>query len=181
YACLAFMTRRCRSPNAPSRCWDRAALRKPSALRVSSRKSRARCRTLWRLPREKRQRLMKPTTTQYPSISTNSELRLRGALKRLLPPNQPPLTTKFLSRQKAGWVETLQADFRLFAHPHQRPPRLANSGEDWTTWLLLGGRGAGKTRAGAEWVRALAQSDKTARIALIGETEHDAREVMVEG
>jgi phage terminase large subunit-like protein len=46
---------------------------------------------------------------------------------------------------------------------------------------MLGGRGAGKTRAGAEWVRALALADPQARIALIGETEHDAREVMVEG
>jgi phage terminase large subunit-like protein len=48
---------------------------------------------------------------------------------------------------------------------------------------LLGGRGAGKTRAGAEWVRALAtgRSPPAGPIALVGETEHDAREVMVEG
>jgi len=49
------------------------------------------------------------------------------------------------------------------------------------TWLILGGRGAGKTRAGAEWVREIATNDAGARIALIGETEHDVREVMVEG
>ncbi len=72
-------------------------------------------------------------------------------------------------------------DFEIFGWRYQRPPRLANSGEEWTTWLLLGGRGAGKTRAGAEWVRQLALEDPTARIALIGETEHEAREVMVEG
>lgn len=48
------------------------------------------------------------------------------------------------------------------------------------TWLILGGRGAGKTRAGAEWVRDVAK-DAKARIALVGETEHDVREVMVEG
>ena len=64
-----------------------------------------------------------------------------------------------------------------FGHGHQRPPP-----DDWTTWLLLGGRGAGKTRAGAEWVRHLALTEpKQSPIALIGETEHDAREVMVEG
>ena len=78
-------------------------------------------------------------------------------------------------------MRRLGADFPSLAHDHQLPPARANSGEDWTTWLLLGGRGAGKTRAGAEWVRALAQSDPNARIALIGETEHEAREVMVEG
>ena len=72
-------------------------------------------------------------------------------------------------------------DFAAFAHDYQRPPERANSGQDWTTWLVLGGRGAGKTRAGAEWVRGLAQADGKARIALIAETEHEAREVMVEG
>jgi phage terminase large subunit-like protein len=76
--------------------------------------------------------------------------------------------------------EAFLGDFSTFAHPHQLPPARANGGDDWTTWLLLGGRGAGKTRAGAEWVRALAEA-KVGPIALIGETEHDAREVMVEG
>lgn len=46
---------------------------------------------------------------------------------------------------------------------------------------MLGGRGAGKTRAGAEWVRAQARGSSEARIALIGETLSDARAVMVEG
>jgi phage terminase large subunit-like protein len=62
-----------------------------------------------------------------------------------------------------------------FAHDHQCEPD-----NDWRTWLILGGRGAGKTRAGAEWVRAVA-ADPRARIALVGETEHDVREVMIEG
>ncbi len=58
---------------------------------------------------------------------------------------------------------------------------------DWTNWMLMGGRGAGKTRSGAEWVRALATGDRAfvrkpvGRIALVGETYGDAREVMVEG
>ncbi len=57
---------------------------------------------------------------------------------------------------------------------------------DWTTWLMLGGRGAGKTRAGAEWVRALALglppfAAPVGRIALVGETLGDVRAVMVEG
>jgi phage terminase large subunit-like protein len=52
---------------------------------------------------------------------------------------------------------------------------------------MIGGRGAGKTRAGAEWIRAQAlglppfASEKAGRIALVGETEHDVREVMIEG
>ncbi|MFZ0847198.1 MAG: terminase family protein [Pseudolabrys sp.] len=73
------------------------------------------------------------------------------------------------------------ADFGSLSHAHQKPPARANSGDDWLTWLILGGRGSGKTRAGAEWVRQVAQNDPKARIALIAETEHEAREVMVEG
>src|SRR3954453_16598047 len=70
------------------------------------------------------------------------------------------------------WSEEFSKIWREFAHPHQRAPQFANNGEPWTTWLILGGRGAGKTRAGAEWVRAQA-ADRQARIALIGETERD--------
>jgi phage terminase large subunit-like protein len=64
----------------------------------------------------------------------------------------------------------------------QKPPE-----GDWLTWLLLGGRGAGKTRSGAEWVRAIATGEKrlgqtkVGRIALVGETFADVREVMIEG
>jgi phage terminase large subunit-like protein len=78
-------------------------------------------------------------------------------------------------------LDAFERDFRVFAHDHQRPPLHANNDEPWTTWLILGGRGAGKTRAGAEWVRALALADAKARIALVGETEHEVRAVMVEG
>lgn len=84
-------------------------------------------------------------------------------------------------------LETLGTAWDLFAHPHQCPPPLAPNGGEWLTWLLIGGRGAGKTRAGAEWIRAQALGlapfalEPVARIALVGETEHDVREVMVEG
>jgi phage terminase large subunit-like protein len=67
-----------------------------------------------------------------------------------------------------------------FSLSHQREPLLAQGGAPWTTWLILGGRGAGKTRAGAEWVRMQAL-DRSARVALIGETARDVREVMIEG
>jgi phage terminase large subunit-like protein len=78
-------------------------------------------------------------------------------------------------------------DFIALAHRHQEPPLAANNGRAWTTWLMLGGRGAGKTRAGAEWVRALALGSppygevRAGLIALVGETERDVREVMIEG
>lgn len=51
---------------------------------------------------------------------------------------------------------------------------------DWLIWLLLGGRGSGKTRAGAEWVRAQITAG-CRRVALVAPTYSDAREVMLEG
>ncbi|WP_439477329.1 DNA-packaging protein [Brevundimonas sp.] len=68
----------------------------------------------------------------------------------------------------------LAADWRFTAHKGQTPAH-----DDWTTWLVLGGRGGGKTRAGAEWVADRAREG--GRIALVGQSLHDAREVMIEG
>jgi phage terminase large subunit-like protein len=61
-----------------------------------------------------------------------------------------------------------------------RPSQLAPAG-DWGVWLILAGRGFGKTRAGAEWVTALARANPGARFALVGATAHDALSVMLEG
>jgi len=91
------------------------------------------------------------------------------------------LTAELLTEIAPSERDLFLNDFSVFAHSHQLAPRVANNGELWTTWLILGGRGSGKTRAGAEWVRAAALGDPRARIALLGETERDTREVMVEG
>lgn len=64
----------------------------------------------------------------------------------------------------------------LIARPSQLPPA-----GDWSVWLILAGRGFGKTRAGAEWVTAQAARHPGARFALVGPTAHDALSVMVEG
>ena len=52
---------------------------------------------------------------------------------------------------------------------------------DWRVWLLMAGRGFGKTRAGAEWVSQRAREGPGARIALVGATREDVAKVMVEG
>lgn len=65
--------------------------------------------------------------------------------------------------------------WRAQARDDQWPPD-----GDWLIWLLLGGRGAGKTRAGAEWVRAQVQAG-CRRVALVAPTLGDAREVMIDG
>ncbi|WP_159601544.1 DNA-packaging protein [Starkeya nomas] len=83
-----------------------------------------------------------------------------------------------------GTAEWLLHHWPLIGRPAQQPPRAAQGGGDWLTWLVLGGRGAGKTRAGAEWVRALVfgrAGPPAGRIALVAESLADLREVMVEG
>lgn len=63
-----------------------------------------------------------------------------------------------------------------------RPEQLAPANDEWGTWLILAGRGFGKTRTGAEWVRDIAENGgPETRIALVAPTAADARDVMVEG
>lgn len=66
--------------------------------------------------------------------------------------------------------------WRLWARCSQLAPDSA-----WRTWLVMAGRGFGKTRAGAEWVRSIVETNPEARIALIGDSFGEARSVMVEG
>lgn len=72
--------------------------------------------------------------------------------------------------------------FEFWALAHQLPPEGA-----WKTWVIMGGRGAGKTRAGAEWVRAQVEGSgpqdvgSARRVALVGETVDQVREVMIFG
>lgn len=67
-------------------------------------------------------------------------------------------------------------DWNLTARPNQIAPP-----GDWLTWLVLAGRGFGKTRCGSEWVRERVTSKQAGRIALIAETQKDLEEVMVFG
>jgi phage terminase large subunit-like protein len=70
----------------------------------------------------------------------------------------------------------LERDWQFWARDEQLPP----SG-DWRVWLFMGGRGSGKTRAGAEWIAEGIRSGKMNRVALIGATYDEARAVMIEG
>ena len=77
-----------------------------------------------------------------------------------------------------AWQDALRfdADFEAWAHENQLPP----NGEGWRVWLMMAGRGFGKTRAGAEWVHRLAMMGGR-RIALVAASIEEARKVMVEG
>ncbi len=90
--------------------------------------------------------------------------------------------TAFLGSLSEPALAALPWLFEIWAQPHQLPPA-----GDWRTWVCLGGRGAGKTRAGAEWVRAQVEgarphdAGRARRVALVAETYDQARDVMVFG
>ncbi|EIZ78282.1 hypothetical protein WSK_3164 [Novosphingobium sp. Rr 2-17] len=95
------------------------------------------------------------------------------AILEALPPVERRQMLESLSEQER---EELPTHWRFWARPEQ----LAPDGE-WRTWLVLAGRGFGKTRAGAEWVRSVAEGNPAARIALVGASMPEVRAVMVEG
>lgn len=72
--------------------------------------------------------------------------------------------------------ERLRYEWRAWARPSQVAPA-----GDWRVWLILAGRGFGKSRSGAEWVREQVESGKCGRLALVARTAADVRDVIVEG
>lgn len=94
----------------------------------------------------------------------------------------PDVVDEFLHGLSEGSFLALPWVFEFWALPHQLPPEGA-----WKSWVVMGGRGAGKTRAGAEWVRAEVEGPRPGdpgrarRVALVGETIDQVRDVMVFG
>ncbi len=101
---------------------------------------------------------------------------------RLIGSASEKLKSEFLQELGPDEVRALPYMFEFWALPHQLPPT-----DDWRTWVIMGGRGAGKTRAGAEWVRVQVEggrpedAGRVKTVALVGETYDQARDVMVFG
>jgi phage terminase large subunit-like protein len=87
-------------------------------------------------------------------------------------------------KQRNEWIASLNpveaqallTQWTFWARPAQLPPE-----GDWRIWLLLAGRGFGKTRTGAELIRARAVKRIARRLALVAPTASDARDILVEG
>lgn len=116
---------------------------------------------------------------QIASTLTQPETRSGAAWLASAP---AAVQTEFLEGLTAPELLALPYIFDFWAFDHQLPPE-----GDWSTWVLMGGRGAGKTRAGAEWVRIKVEGSgptdpgQAKRVALIGETVDQVREVMIFG
>lgn len=114
-----------------------------------------------------------------PSTSTQHDLRSGAGW---LASATPEDVDEFLAGLGENALLALPWVFEFWALPHQLPPK-----GGWKSWVVMGGRGAGKTRAGAEWVRAQVEGarpldpGRARRVALVGETFDQVREVMIFG
>ncbi len=90
-----------------------------------------------------------------------------------LPPEQKALALQGFDPERLQW------DWSFWGRPEQQRPE----GDDWNIWLYLAGRGAGKTRTAAEWIREEAKYTNKGQIrfALVARTAADVRDVIVEG
>jgi phage terminase large subunit-like protein len=101
-----------------------------------------------------------------------------------LRPDGPDILAAHLSREQ--WNDIV-CNWAVHARDDQLAPVFTGKGSRWHTWLVLGGRGSGKTRTGAEWVRAQVDGEppladrRSGRIALVADTIAQVRSVMVEG
>ncbi|MFN8694567.1 MAG: DNA-packaging protein [Holosporales bacterium] len=83
---------------------------------------------------------------------------------------------QFLESLSPEALHLLKYEWQFWARAEQLPPP-----GDWHAWIILAGRGWGKTRTGAEWLHQYAAENPGCRLALVGETAMDARSVMIEG
>jgi phage terminase large subunit-like protein len=98
------------------------------------------------------------------------------SLKSSLVSLAPDVRNRLIASLDTSEQALLAYIWPAWARPSQLPPE-----GSWRYWLFLAGRGAGKTRAGAEWVRRLVEEDGVMRIALVAPTAADARDVMALG
>lgn len=122
-----------------------------------------------------------PETWQPVGSSTLTRRAMRSGAAWLASATQDQIDA-FLGGLSDHALAALPWMFEFWALPHQLPPEGA-----WRSWVIMGGRGAGKTRAGAEWVRTQVEGagprdpGQAGRVALVGETLDQVREVMIFG
>ncbi len=119
--------------------------------------------------------------TRYPPVADRLCVH---SLIDALPQGDASLLDQFLHGLSPEQLELLRYDWEFWARDEQPPPQ-----GDWTIWLFLAGRGAGKTRGGAEWVLAKVRENppdnnpggRPTIIHLVAPTEADYRDVMIRG
>lgn len=109
-------------------------------------------------------------------MGTRMVKSVRRQLHKLIEANHAPTIDRFVKELSDADAYDFAYDWAIWARANQLWP----AGK-WQTWLILAGRGFGKTRTGAETVRTLVERGHYGRIGLIAEDAGDARDVMIEG
>lgn len=110
-------------------------------------------------------------------IEARIRARIRGrSLAERLAAMPPDAASRYIEGLTDAAAVDLAHHWAFWARPEQMPPP-----GGWRIWLIMAGRGFGKTRAGAEWVRTIGETLPDARIALVAANLAEARSVMVEG
>ena len=91
-----------------------------------------------------------------------AKAKSKAELLKLLLSVSEPERLKMLRELNAEQAKVLRHHWRVWARSNQLPPD-----SDWRVWLIMAGRGFGKTRAGAEWIRAIAEADEQIGVTLI--------------
>src|SRR5580692_421740 len=108
-------------------------------------------------------------TRYWPSLSGSNP-------RNCLPWSTVSVKVSMPGKAHRAFAEALRGAWRSTARHEQ----LAPDG-DWTTWVFCGGRGAGKTRSGAEWITERVQGGRARYVSLVAPTAADCRDVMLEG
>lgn len=116
-------------------------------------------------PEQVAARISKYIAEKYPDVSPAKALAMLSKAERMV----------WLGQLNAAEQDALYYDWNFWARPDQRFPKGA-----WRNWIIRAGRGWGKTRTAAEWVRHKIVSGQCRHIALIGPSANDVRKVMVE-
>jgi phage terminase large subunit-like protein len=115
--------------------------------------------------------------------SRAERIRLNLSIAQWLAKQPKPIRTAIIRSFKESQLDYINWDWRFWGRPSQLRPGTAGAqlqSLDWRFWLVLAGRGFGKTRVGAETCRGWAE-DKRERILLVGPTASDVRDTMIEG
>lgn len=114
------------------------------------------------------------TLTNFHGVSCDFASQKRQTMDYF--PGEKWKTKSRFTPQQPVIYQTESFDWEKCARANQKPP----SGK-WTVWLILAGRGFGKTRTGSETVRMFVDQKRYKRIALVGQTIEETRGVMVDG
>ncbi len=117
-----------------------------------------------------------PASLREAAFAGRGESAGEGDLSRLILSMSPAKRQALIGGLGIDEALAFDGDWPSWAHDGQRPPP-----GDWRTWVIMAGRGFGKTRAGAQWIADAVATQGDLRIALVAASQDEARRVMVEG